>query len=85
MQWFLRVLPKELMEKLHWLVENSWGNVTGKNGNYRMTNEWFGEFVFSAVVHKKFIPKKLLEIYNKRKKKQVQLEPWDPFGNLLRI
>lgn len=69
----------------HWLVENSWGNVTGKNGNYRMTNEWFGEFVFSAVVHKKFIPKKLLEIYNKRKKKQIQLNPWDPFGNLLRI
>ena len=69
----------------HWLVENSWGNSTGKNGNFRMTNEWFGEFVFSAVVHKKFIPKNLLEIYNKRKKKQIQLEPWDPFGNLLKL
>ena len=26
-----------------WLVENSWGDMTGKHGNFTMSDEWFSE------------------------------------------
>lgn len=63
-----------------WLVENSWGNKSGEDGNYIMTDKYFDEYLFEVVVHKKYLNKKVKNIL---KQKPILLEPWDPFGFVL--
>lgn len=63
-----------------WLVENSWGDMTEKHGNFTMSDEWFSEFVYEIMIDKKYLSKKILGIL---KTKPVVLPMWDPFGNLL--
>jgi bleomycin hydrolase len=63
-----------------WLVENSWGNKSGEEGNYIMTDKYFDEYLFEVVVHKKYLNKKVKNIL---KQKPILLEPWDPFGFVL--
>tara|TARA_Y100001933_G_C18972319_1_gene553080 strand:- start:37 stop:1380 length:1344 start_codon:yes stop_codon:yes gene_type:complete len=63
-----------------WLVENSWGKKTGNNGNFIMTNKWFDNYVYEVVIDKKYVDPKLLSILTQ---KPIELEPWDPIGNLL--
>ena len=41
-----------------------------------MTDKWFDEYNYEVVVHKKHIPKKLLDIWDSET--AVQLDPWDP-------
>ncbi len=38
-----------------WKVENSWGNKTGAKGYYVMNNDWFNDYVYEVVVHKKYL------------------------------
>ena len=64
-----------------WLVENSWGDMTGKHGNFTMSDDWFSEFVYEIMVDKKYLSKKILRVL---KTKPVVLPIWDPFGNLLK-
>ena len=33
-----------------WLVENSWGDMTGKHGNFTMSDDWFSEFVYEIMI-----------------------------------
>ncbi len=40
-----------------------------------MTDEWFDEYMFRIVIHKKYISTKVLEILEE---KPVLLKPWDP-------
>ncbi len=63
-----------------WLIENSWGDENELDGNLIMSNSWFKEFVYEIVVDKKFIPKNILKVLDK---KPILLEPWDPLGVLL--
>jgi bleomycin hydrolase len=63
-----------------WLVENSWGNSGEFEGDIVMNHNWFVENVFEIVIHKKYIPKNILEVL---KKKPILLEPWDCFGELM--
>lgn len=63
-----------------WLIENSWGEHNELNGDLIMSNNWFKEYVMEIVVDKKFVPKKILDVY---KRKPIILEPWDPLGLLL--
>lgn len=65
-----------------WLVENSWGDTTGKNGNFTMSDEWFDQHVYMLVVHKKYLPAKILK--EAKSHKTILLPPWSPFGALLR-
>ena len=62
-----------------WRVENSWGNKGGDKGYYLMTDEWFDEYNYEVVVDKKYLPKKILDLLNK---KPSVLPPWDPMGAL---
>ena len=62
-----------------WRVENSWGNKGGDKGYYLMTDDWFDEYNYEVVVDKKYMPKKMLELFDK---KPVVLSPWDPMGAL---
>lgn len=64
---------------LRWKVENSWGEDVGEKGYYVMDDEWFGEYAFQILLHKKYL--------SKTQKKQFEadpilLKPWDPMGSL---
>jgi len=63
-----------------WRVENSWGNKGGDKGYHIMSNKWFEEYNYEVVVHKSYLSKKIVDIYENSE--AVQLEPWDPMGAL---
>lgn len=62
-----------------WRVENSWGKEPGKDGYYVMTDEWFNEYTYQIVVHKKYLSEEALAAYAGE---PIMLEPWDPMGSL---
>lgn len=64
-----------------WRVENSWGDTMGDKGYWVMSDEWFSEFVYQAVIEKKYLEKKELAILDS---KPIELEAWDPMGSLAR-
>jgi len=57
-----------------WLLENSWGD-SGFKGHLIMTDEWFSEYMFRLVIHKKFINEETLKTLEQE---AVLLPPWDP-------
>jgi bleomycin hydrolase len=62
-----------------WKVENSWGDKRCDKGWFRMSDEWFSEYVYQVVIDKKFLTpeeKAALE------QKPLVLKPWDPMGSL---
>ena len=61
-------------ETTKWLLENSWGSSRGYKGFLTMTDEWFSEYMFRLVIHKKYISQDVLEIL---KQKPEKLPPWD--------
>jgi len=63
-----------------WLVENSWGDARGKRGYLYMLDGWFDQYVQEVVVHKRYIPKDLLAVFQT---KAVVLPPWDPMTEIL--
>lgn len=58
-----------------WKVENSWGASSGYQGHLIMTDEWFNEYMFRLVIHKKYAPRKVTQA---AKKKPIMLPCWDP-------
>ena len=62
-----------------WKIENSWGPTAGNNGYYMMSDSWFDQFVYQAVINKKYLTKKQLDVL---KQKPIELNPWDPMGTL---
>ena len=49
-------------EVRQWKVENSWGDKSGAKGFYVMNNEWFNDYVYEVVVHKKYLTDKQKEL-----------------------
>ena len=64
---------------VRWRVENSWGKDRGKDGYYLMSDDWFSEYTYQVVVHKKYLSPEQLTQYEGEMK---VLEPWDPMGSL---
>lgn len=62
-----------------WKIENSWGEDRGSKGYYVMGAEWFDQYVYQAVIHKKYLSAEILE---KLSDEPIALEPWDPMGSL---
>ena len=62
-----------------WKIENSWGNDRGREGFFMMSDTWFDQFTYQAVVDKKYLTKEELEAYNAD---PIELKPWDPMGSL---
>ncbi len=62
-----------------WKIENSWGADRAKAGYYIMSASWFDQYVYQAVVDKKYLNADELKAL---KAKPVVLKPWDPMGSL---
>ena len=62
-----------------WKIENSWGTDRAKAGYYIMSASWFDQFVYQAVVDKKYLNADELKAL---KAKPIVLKPWDPMGSL---
>ena len=58
-----------------WMVENSWGAGTGHQGHLILTDEWFNEYMFRLVVETKYVPAKVMELFEQ---KPIRLPAWDP-------
>jgi bleomycin hydrolase len=61
-------------QTVKWQVENSWGDEKGSEGYWALYDEWFDEYVFNVIVHKKYVPADVLKIYEQ---KPIIIEPWD--------
>ena len=70
---------KEDKKPSKWKIENSWGADKYNGGYHLMTDSWFDNFVFQAVINKKYLTKEQLDVLNKE---FIELEPWDPMGTL---
>ena len=57
-----------------WKVENSWGDKSGEKGCFVMSPNWFKEYVYEVVVHKKYLTKDQQELLSST---PVELAPWD--------
>lgn len=57
-----------------WEFENSWGATNGNKGYLTFTDQWFDEYMFRAVIHKKHLDEKAI---NALKEKPAQLPMWD--------
>lgn len=58
-----------------WLLENSWGASSGQDGYLIMTDEWLDEYMFRLVVGTKYVPGKILQLFDEE---PVKLPAWDP-------
>jgi bleomycin hydrolase len=58
-----------------WLVENSWGDTRGKKGYLMMVDDWFDHYVQEVVVHKKYVTKDILAVFETG---ATVLPAWDP-------
>ncbi|NDV67655.1 aminopeptidase C [Dysgonomonas sp. 25] len=59
---------------LKWEFENSWGAASGNKGYLTFTDDWFDEYMFRLVIHRKYLDNKSL---GSLKQKPVQLPIWD--------
>ena len=65
-----------------WKIENSWGVKPGFKGYFVMSDSWFDNFVYQAVINKKYLPEDLKKAYEEGKDNPIELLPWDPMGAL---
>jgi len=64
---------------VRWKVENSWGDKSGKEGWFIMSDEWFSKYMYQVVVNKKYLNEEQL---TSLELKPIELKPWDPMGSL---
>ena len=62
-----------------WKVENSWGEESGVEGFWMMSDAWMDEYTYQIVVRKDLLTKEQLDAFNSE---PIVLAPWDPMGSL---
>ena len=62
-----------------WKVENSWGEESGVEGFWMMSDAWMDEVTYQIVVRKDLLTKEQLDAFNSE---PIVLAPWDPMGSL---
>ena len=60
-----------------WKVENSWGEENGDKGYFVMTQDWFDEYVYEVVVHKRFLAPEFQALLDEPARR---LPAWDPLS-----
>lgn len=60
-------------------VENSWGKDAGDRGYLVMSDKWFDEYMYQALINKKYLDEKVIKAYSEE---PIHLKPWDPMGSL---
>ncbi|KDE42606.1 biotin transporter BioY [Metamycoplasma hyosynoviae] len=58
----------------NWKVENSWGDDIGKKGIFSMSDKWFDEYSYEAIVDKKYLSEKALKGLEEP---AIELDPFD--------
>jgi len=58
-----------------WKVENSWGTANGDQGYFVMSQDWFNDYVYEVVVHKRFLAPEYQALLTEPAKR---LPAWDP-------
>lgn len=58
-----------------WHVENSWGASSGHNGYLTITDDWFDEYMYRLVIHKKYLDEKTLKILDQKPTKVPYYNP----------
>lgn len=59
---------------LKWEFENSWGAAAGNKGYLTFTDDWFSEYIFRLVIHRKYLDAKAIDAL---KQKPILLPMWD--------
>jgi bleomycin hydrolase len=57
-----------------WKVENSWGKDVGKDGYFVLSEKYFKEYVYEAIIDKKHLTQAQLDIYNSQ---PIEILPWE--------
>ena len=57
-----------------WKIENSWGDKNGDQGYFVMSQDWFEQYTYEAVINKKYLTDEIKEI---AQQKPIQLPAWD--------
>jgi len=65
-----------------WLVENSWGDASGKKGYLFMLDDWFDSYVQVVVVNKRYLAPSILALFQTAAE---ILPPWDPMVKVLNM
>jgi bleomycin hydrolase len=60
-------------------VENSHGDDKADKGYLVMTDDWFNEYLYEAVVDRKYLTKDVLAVHDQE---PISLVAWDPMGAL---
>jgi bleomycin hydrolase len=58
-----------------WLVENSWGTENGDKGYWAMYDDWFDRYVYTVIVHKRYVSKDALKLLDTE---PGRIPAWDP-------
>ncbi|AXE60809.1 aminopeptidase [[Mycoplasma] phocae] len=62
---------------ISWKVENSWGDNSGRKGYFSMSDKWFDEYNFMAIIDKKYLP---AEVIKALEKQPIEISPFDPLS-----
>lgn len=57
-----------------WEFENSWGAGSGNGGYLTFTDEWFDEYLFRIVLHRKYLSEKAIQALDSE---PIMLPAWD--------
>jgi len=66
-------------QPVRWRIENSWSDKRGDKGYFVMSDTWFDEFVYQAVVDPSVVSATVRKVLQQKPK---MLELWDPMGAL---